>query len=392
MYFSSWCLDLKILAVAVGFVVLGLLCLVLFGGFDFGVLEGEKVFVGVSYGGDSVSEGKLLIDRVKSYSNLFVLQSGSLQRNLESVDELGDYAISSGLYFLPYFGSIVEVTFFDWIERAKHRWGDWFLGVYFGDEPGGKMLDDYVEFEDTLTGDHVIKTRYGDVVLERDDGVVVHYEISGVIHLFEPEIDRYSTFFSNGSVIVDGGDIFFGVEFADYEDLISVRPFYDVDDAAERFLGREHERLLSLKENLVEVFTSDYGLYWFDYLAGYDVVLGQLGWNHTLNWQIGLVRGAAISQNRDWGVVVTWKYDRSPYLDSGSEILDQLTISYEAGAKYFVLFNYYENNGNVYGTLKDEHFLALESFWNDVVINSGVVGGSVEACLLYTSPSPRDRS
>ena len=74
----------------------------------------ETVYVGVTYCGNSVKDGKALIDKVKHYTNLFVLQSGTLQRDLESVNELGDYAISSGMYFLPYFGYYIEETKMGW--------------------------------------------------------------------------------------------------------------------------------------------------------------------------------------------------------------------------------------------------------------------------------------
>ena len=58
-----------------------------------------------------------------------------------------------------------------------------------------------------------------------------------------------------------------------------------------------------------------------------------------------------------------------------------------AGAKYFVLFNFYEEGkSNPYGTLKDEHFQALESFWNDVVKNPAVVHGSVKADSVLVLP------
>jgi hypothetical protein len=46
----------------------------------------------------------------------------------------------------------------------------------------------------------------------------------------------------------------------------------------------------TVKANSLDVFVSDYALYWFDYLAGYDVVLAQAGWNHTLAQDIALLR------------------------------------------------------------------------------------------------------
>ncbi len=56
-----------------------------------------------------------------------------------------------------------------------------------------------------------------------------------------------------------------------------------------------------------QLFTSDYALYWYDYEAGYDTVFAEfaLSYNRTLN--IDLCRGAATVQNKDWGVMITWK-------------------------------------------------------------------------------------
>ena len=42
----------------------------------------------------------------------------------------------------------------------------------------------------------------------------------------------------------------------------------------------------------------------------------------------------------------------------------------EAGAKYLVIFNFAENMTGPYGTLQQEHFDALNRFWNEVVQNS----------------------
>ena len=133
-------------------------------------------------------------------------------------------------------------------------------------------------------------------------------------------------------------------------------------------------------------FTSDYALYWFDYLAGYDTVLAQLGWNQTDSKVIGLVRGAATLQDKDWGTIITWKYTQAPYLASGQEVYDQMKLSYEAGAKYVVIFNYAKDMNSTFGTLQPEHFEALERFWREVVQNPFVGHGSVKAEAAFVLP------
>ena len=133
-------------------------------------------------------------------------------------------------------------------------------------------------------------------------------------------------------------------------------------------------------------FTSEYALYWFDYLSGYDVLLAQIGWNHTLTQDIALVRGAANLQNKNWGTIITWKYNHPPYLDSGETIFEQMLASYEAGAKYAVIFNYAENMSGPYGTLQEEHFVALERFWNEAVQNSNINQGSIKGEAVLVLP------
>jgi hypothetical protein len=349
-----------------------------------------EVYVGTTYSGDSVTEGKLLIDKVSHYTNLFVLQSSSLQRDFKSVNELGDYAISSGLYFLPYFGAYIEPTFSAWLETAKQRWGDHFLGVYYGDEPGGKMLDDYVQFQDATTGNTIMKTTYGDIVIQMKNGVVIHYEINGdIIHLSELVAGNdgsstlYSTFYPNGTITGQRSN---ESNFKTYQDLMSLKPLKNNDEVAQRFKSNIQEKLEPLKNSSTEVFTSDYALFWWDYESGYDVLLAQIGWNLTLNQQIGLARGAANLQNKEWGIVLTWKYNQPPYLDSGANLLGQMRTAYESGAKYYVVYNYYENNGSSYGTLKEEHFQALEDFWNNIVKNPKVDYDSIRADSVLILP------
>ncbi|MCJ7767682.1 hypothetical protein MUP79_04775 [Candidatus Bathyarchaeota archaeon] len=123
----------------------------------------------------------------------------------------------------------------------------------------------------------------------------------------------------------------------------------------------------ALKERSIKTFTSDYALYWFDYKSGYDVMLAQLGWNDTIPQDIALVRGAARMQGKPWGAIITWKYTEPPYLDTGKEIYNQMLMAYEAGAEYVLVFNYPQLEGNAYGVMTDEHFEALERFWNEVM-------------------------
>ena len=55
--------------------------------------------VGLAFCGNTTQEAKLLIDRVKDYTNLFVLQSGPISENQTATTEICDYAVDAGLEF-----------------------------------------------------------------------------------------------------------------------------------------------------------------------------------------------------------------------------------------------------------------------------------------------------
>jgi hypothetical protein len=62
-------------------------------------------------------------------------------------------------------------------------------------------------------------------------------------------------------------------------------------------------------------------------------------------------------------------------------------MAYEAGAKYLVVFNFPTYPaGNLYGTLQDEHFSALQRLWIEVISNQTVVNGSVKAEAALVLP------
>ena len=120
-------------------------------------VDSEPFYVGVTYCGDSVYDAKQLIDKVKNYTNLFVLQSGTIQSQPEKINEIVDYAVDSNLYFMVYFGSQHYNYRDNWLLTFNNQWNEKFLGVYYGDEPAGKMLDGTVSFWDSQTNSEIKK-------------------------------------------------------------------------------------------------------------------------------------------------------------------------------------------------------------------------------------------
>jgi len=296
--------------------------------------DSTPFYVGVTFCGNTTTEAKLLIDKVKDYTNLFVLQSWPISNNETDTTEICDYATASGLNIIVNLG--VNQTYdrdwtwqFPWLESAKQRYGNQFLGTYYDDEPAGVQLD-YSWFNFFL---------------------------------------NYSSYFEGRPHVSPLHQIF-----ADLENEMAnvTRPVpKDYDTEAEWFqmILETNQGHQSLRKAGIKTFTSDYLLYWFDYLGGYDVVLAQFGWNNSITQEIALARGAARMQNKSWGAIITWKYWEPPYLDSGEEIYNQMRAAYEAGAEYAVIFTHPQIGGSPYGSLTDEHFEALEKLWVEVAQN-----------------------
>ena len=109
-------------------------------------------YVGVEFAyGNQFSQLKALVDKVKDYTNLFVMGSVTLSFNRTALDESCNYLYSSGLNFIvlitsyPMYNSTngypPNNTIFDWMGNATREYGDKFLGIYRFDEPGGNQLD-----------------------------------------------------------------------------------------------------------------------------------------------------------------------------------------------------------------------------------------------------------
>lgn len=396
----------------------------------------KPFYVGVTFGGSTAAEAKQLIDRVKDYTNLFVVQSNPLQYdyNIRELEDTCDYAVKSGLNIIVYFSSYEAQinTTAAFINTAQARWGSHFLGVYYGDESGGKTLDDIVRLDNIPNLGNITKDQYGisisqtngsistgkrfdfldRISLEYRDSVSYNttaYSPDGTITVLKGYTDydynfenyEFLTYFPNGavtlqkgllpsnpaSIVTDRGNI---SQFEPYQQLWDSRPFQTMDDmpaVATSYVKTQQATTDGIRNQAnVKLFTSDYALYWWDYLSGYDVLLAQFGWNHTTAQDIALVRGAANLQGKRWGAIITWKYTEDPYLAKGEEIYNQMRMAYECGAEYVVLFNYAENMSSPYGILQDEHFEALERFWNDVVQNLLVFHGGIYADAALVLP------
>ncbi|MCW4025368.1 MAG: hypothetical protein NWF01_10105 [Candidatus Bathyarchaeota archaeon] len=408
--------------------------------------EKQPFYVGVTYCGDSADEAKQLIDKVKGYTNLFVVQSGPLQHYITELEATCDYAVDAGLNIIVYFGSdpypYLRDNIVDFIAAAPARWGDQFLGVYYGDEPGGKMLDlDQITLytasnEKQEANIKIVKGEHGYIAVNNQEtdspenrflynSTSIRFFADGQISIQknyqnndQKNLDQkfeITTYFPNGTIAyrrISAGDAdtFFGPysyqpdgtvqdekgtavtgqgdisQFEPYQQVLDSNPLQTTSKLADAFAKSLQISIDAVKNQSCTFFTSDYGLYWWDYQGGYDVVFGELGWNHTTAQDIALVRGAANLQNKDWGTIITWKYTHSPYLADGQEVFEQMRMSYECGAKYLVIFNYAENMTGPCGTLQDEHFEALERFWNDVVQNPWVNPGSVQADAVLVLP------
>jgi hypothetical protein len=255
----------------------------------------DDFYFGVSYGDITAQQAKVLIDKVKPYTNFFLINSFNLTTNETTLTEVCDYAAQADLKFVVYFDFISRIIYpwhQTWMDTAQQRWGDKFLGVHLRDELGGKQIE-------------------------------------GV----------------NSTVI----------------------SAVDYSDAANQFVDNitSTNSTIDAKNRGIPLFTSDFALYWWDYLAGYDTVFAELGWNASSVQQIALCRGAANVQGKDWGTIITWTYSEPPYLSNAEEIYQEMVLSYQAGAKYVVVFNYptYPED-NPYGIFSGEHFGAMERFWN----------------------------
>jgi hypothetical protein len=159
-------------------------------------------------------------------------------------------------------------------------------------------------------------------------------------------------------------------------------------DAAEKYTIKLEENLAYIREGDIQagntsLFTSDYALYWFDYNGGYDGVFAEFGWNYSRNLNIALCRGAATAKNKEWGVMLVWTYNHPPYLQSATELYNNMVLAYKNGAKYILVFD--SNEDYTDSVLTEEHKDALKQFWDYPKDNPRTIKASSER-VAYVLP------
>jgi len=251
------------------------------------------VFVGVDAAYDSPEEIKTLVDAISPYTNVFVLGSTGITFNETKLTDLCQYIYAKGLSFIVYtdYHDSPGRPSLEWIENAKAKWGDRFLGLYVYDEVGGKHLDQWI------------------------------------YRIFEKADNNTDA----------------SVQFVSHLEAL-------IQTASSNTTNKED----------IQAFSSDYALYWYDYKAGYDVLFAEFGWNYSRQLNVAMCRGAAVAQNKDWGVMITWTYNQFPYLGSGEELFNDMVLAYENGAKYILVFDTNENY--THGILREEHLQVIKDF------------------------------
>jgi hypothetical protein len=274
------------------------------------------VGVDVGYGGEE--DIYRVAEAVAGYANLIILGSLDVTEDTPTLTRVCDYLYEKGFYFIIYIG-FAKVDYIppkgpepNFFNATKDRWGNKFLGVYLFDEIGGKQLD--------APEKPVLRSRIPETKMN----------------------ERIYSYVSESYVVEVIGNSAITLQW-----YVPPFPYY---------------------------YTSDYGLYWFDYVSGYNTVFAEFVGNNSRQVAISLCRGAAHTigldaghtSGQDWGVIITWKYDSAPFLEDGNQLYEDMILAYDSGASYVVVFNSpdVQNATTPLGTLTTEHLDAMRRFWD----------------------------
>ncbi len=287
-----------------------------------------NVLVGVDVGFGNESDVYRVADAVQGFANLIVIGSLAVTSNTTTLTRVCNFLYQKGFSFIIYVGYgpvMPEGPNAQFFNTTVKQWGSKFLGAYIFDEPGGKQLD---------------------------------YTPSNPDYIDKP-IKQASNYSDAAQQYVN-----------------------DIYNFAINYAGPTYYDAPNLK-----VFTSDYGLYWFDYLAGYNTILAEFVGNASRQIAVSLCRGAANVQHEDWGIIISWKYDQAPFMEEPEQLYNDMVLAYESDAKYVVVF---DSSGNQtpttnLGILTNQHLDAMKEFWNYAISHPRVDEDPAE--VAYVLPA-----
>jgi hypothetical protein len=276
-------------------------------------------YVGVDVGYGDENDVYRVADAVHGYANLIIIGSLNVTTDTPKLTRVCNYLYQKGFSFIIYVGFSKEGYYppqgpdQKFFNTTTKQWGNKFLGAYIFDEPGGKQLD----YPQTNTDKPVNRTdiSYSQAAQE-------------FVHILNGALTNYTG--------------------PNYYDTPNLR-----------------------------IYTSDYGLYWFDYLFGYNVVFGEFIGNQSSQQKqltVALCRGAANSQNKEWGAIITFSScaPNETCLENGTELYKDMTMAWQNGAKYILVFDSPGANGTVTTPLiilEQQHLDAMKKFWNYAISN-----------------------
>jgi hypothetical protein len=265
----------------------------------------QPVYVGIDIAyGDEETVYKIA-DAVKGYVNLIILGSLNVTTDTTKLTRVCDYLYQQGFSFIIYVGFAAESTQPSYLPPQG---------------PSAQFfLDGMHRWGDKLLGAYVFDEAGGKYI-----DLITKAEL--------PYVENYS-------------------------------------DAAQQFVTHTNYFLVNYSDYYgtpnLRRYTSDYALYWYDYLAGYDVVFGEFVGNQSRQLAVALCRGAAKTQGKDWGTMITWKYTQPPFIEEPLELFHDMILAYRNGAKYIIIFNSPANNSATteYGILTHAHLNVIKAFW-----------------------------
>ena len=261
------------------------------------------VYVGIDIAYGDEQTAIEQIDKVASYVNLIILGSLKLTNDTEKLTRVCDHIYQKGLYFIVYVG------FGEGAENAPPR------------GPNSQFFKNAIDW-------------YGDKFL----GVYLFDEVGGKLMDGAHSINlTAANTYSEAAILYTHHLNFY---------LGNISQYY----APAEF----------------QLYTSDYALYWYNYISGYDVVFAEYVGNQSRQIATGLCRGAAKTMNKNWGVIITWSHEPDLFVENPDQLYSDMVLAYQNGAKYIIVFNSpedFDTPDQAIGTLTPEHFEKMKQFW-----------------------------